>query len=90
MLKGSCSCEFLKVGFESQWVPKPAHYVQRRYSPRVSDQLFCIALVSCATVRRALIAQHGSKGIISNSSGIIVWFDAFAALTFTLRVQRMK
>ena len=39
---------------------------------------------------RVLIERHGSKSIIGNSSGIIVWFDAFAALTFTLSVQRMK
>jgi hypothetical protein len=40
----------LEVGIESQWVPKPPHYLHRRYSPRVSDQLFCIALVSGATL----------------------------------------
>jgi len=37
-----------------------------------------------------LIEQRGSKSTIRNSSGIIVWFDAFAALTFTLGVQRVK
>jgi hypothetical protein len=64
--------------------------VRRRYFPCVGDQLFCIALVSCATVRRVLTERHGSKSTISNSGGVIIWFDAFAALTFTLSVQLMS
>jgi hypothetical protein len=46
-------------------VPKPPHYLHRRYSPRVSDQLFCIALVSGATLISKFIAAQLATGLSS-------------------------
>jgi len=57
--------------------------------PRASEiNRFCRARIPRDCARRVLNEQQGST--ISNSSGIIVWLDAFAALKFTLSVQRMK